>query len=104
LMSTIAVIAPASNTKPISEPPVPHRQVYAYLAGKGWQAIHELALVFRNDSCVSRDPTGRELKYTAIMRKIHRSADDLVEGGLVAEDFIPFRNGEKRRVRRFDET
>jgi hypothetical protein len=100
----VIAIQPRSNAKPIDDFAVGHRQIYAWLDGKGWQTISDMAIAFRSDSCVSRDPTGRRLKHTAIIRKIHRWTNDLVEGGRVGEDYVPFKRGKKKRqVRRFDQ-
>jgi hypothetical protein len=100
----VRALPPGSNVKPISEFPAGPRLVYASLDGKGSQTIHDLACALRSDSSAGRGPEGHRLKHAAIMRKIHRWVDPLVEGGLVGEEYVPFDRGPRmRRVRRFDQ-
>jgi hypothetical protein len=100
----VSVIPAGSNAKPIDTFSPGHRQFYAWLDGKSRQTIHDMAIAFRNDPNIGRDPTGRRIGHSATMRKLHRYADDLVEVGLVDHEYIPFRFGPKmRRVWRLDQ-
>jgi hypothetical protein len=52
---------------------------------------------------IGRDPAGRKINHKALMWKLHRWANDLVEGSLVGQDFIPFEHRKKRRVKWLDQ-
>jgi hypothetical protein len=100
----VFTVAPGPNAKPIEDFPIGHRLVHKWLDGRGRQTISALAEAMISDPVVGRHhPDERQSYRKALMWKLHRWCNDLVDGGVLGHDKVPFERGQLRRVWRLDQ-